>query len=239
MADRQRRILVTGATSGIGLALVQRLALRHHVMATGRKDVETARAVLPANVSYIAAPLTDPAAATRLIADGLLRAGWTKLDNLVLNAGTGHLVTAAGVEEEARIRETLDVNLLAPVLLARALFPWLEKTGGTLTLVGSVAHTGAANFPSYAASKAGLDGLARALRAEWQGRVTVQIVHPGPTATPMHAKAGFDPGRLGGMFTPAPVMAAMVERAMVTGRSPLTLSFGARLLHAIRPETRL
>lgn len=236
--DRRRRILVTGATSGIGLALVQRLHGRHDIIAAGRKSGETAATVLPQGMTYVEAPLDDPAEASRRIADGLLRAGWTKLDHAVLNAGTGFVATDA-IEDPARISQTLTVNLVAPVLLARMLHPWLEKAGGTLTLVGSVARRGAPGFPSYAASKAGLDGFARALRAEWNGRVTVQVIHPGPTRTAMHEKAGFDPGRAGALFTPAPVMAAMVERAMATGRSPVTLSFAARALHGLRPQVWL
>ena len=236
--ERRRRILVTGATSGIGLALVERLQGRHDILAAGRKPVLDAGVLLPQGIAYVEAPLDDPATATRQIAEGLLRAGWTKLDHAVLNAGTG-FVTRDGIEDPARLSETLAVNLVAPVLLARVLHPWLEKAAGTLTLVGSVAHKGAAGFPSYAASKAGLDGFARALRAEWQGRVTVQVIHPGPTRTTMHEKAGFDPGRAGAMFIPAAVMAAMIERAMASGRSPATLSFAARALHAFRPEARL
>lgn len=225
MAEARRRIVITGGTSGIGLELVRRLADRHDILVAGRRADTDALPVLPEGVRYVHAPLTDPEAATQAIAEAMLKAGWVKLDNLVLNAGTGFAVEG-GIESAAQIRDTLAVNLTASVLLARALFPWLEKAGGTLTLVGSVAHKGQALFPAYAASKAGLHGLARALRAEWSGRVAVQIVHPGPTRTEMHAKAGHDPGRLRTIFIPAGSMAAMLEGAIVARRSPVTLSFG-------------
>lgn len=224
MASR-RTILITGGTSGIGLALVERLAPRHDILVAGRREQDDARAVLPDNVAYVSASLDDPAAATQAIAGAILRQGWVRLDNAVLNAGVGYAPPNA-VETADQIRNTLAVNLTASVLLARALHAWLAKANGTLTLVGSVAHKGSALIPAYAGSKAGLHGLARALRSEWQGRVTVQIIHPGPTRTDMHEKAGYDPGRLRSIFLPVPAVAAMMEGAIASGRSPVTVSHG-------------
>lgn len=229
MADMRRKILLTGGTSGIGLELAKRLAPRHDVLVAGRRTDEDALPVLPDGVRYVHAPLTDPQAATQAIAEALLKAGWVKLDNLILNAGTGFAVDEAA-ETPQQIRQTLDVNLTSSVLLARTLFAWLEKAGGTLTLVGSVAHKGQGMFPAYAASKAGLHGFARALRAEWAGRVAVQIIHPGPTRTDMHQKAGHDPGRLRAIFLPADKVAAMMEGAIAARRSPVTVSFGRYLV---------
>lgn len=229
MAEARRKILLTGGTSGIGLELTKRLAPRHDVLVAGRRPDADALPVLPDGVRYVHAPLTDPEAATQAIAEALLKAGWVKLDNLVLNAGTGFAVEE-GIETPHQLRETLNVNLTASVLLARTLFPWLEKAGGTLTLVGSVAHKGQGLFPAYAASKAGLHGFARALRAEWAGRVAVQIIHPGPTRTEMHQKAGHDPGRLRAIFLPADKVAAMMEGAIAARRSPATVSFGRYLM---------
>ncbi|MEM1376145.1 MAG: SDR family NAD(P)-dependent oxidoreductase [Pseudomonadota bacterium] len=223
MAQR-RKILITGATGGIGLALAKRLHDRHDVLAVGRRSPDEAADILPADVSYIQADHANPSDCATAIAQGLLKLGWLKLDNVVLNAGVGTVVDEA-IEDVALIRETLDTNLTAPILIARALYPWLSKANGTLTLVGSVAHSGQGMFPTYAASKAGLHGLARALRNEWRGQVTVQAVHPGPTKTDMHAKAGYDPGKAGAIFIGADQMAAMLESAMANGRSPQSLAF--------------
>lgn len=224
----RRTILITGGTSGIGLALVERLAGRHDVLVAGRRDDDDARAVLPDGVAYVRAPLDAPADATQAIADAVLRRGWVRLDNAILNAGVGH-AAEDGLETADQIRRTLAVNLSASVLLARALHPWLAKAGGTLTFVGSVAHKGSALIPAYAASKAGLHGLVRALRSEWQDRIAVQVVHPGPTRTDMHDKAGYDPGRLRAVFLPAAAVAAMMEGAIAGRRSPVTVSHGRYL----------
>ncbi|MEO0543648.1 MAG: SDR family oxidoreductase [Pseudomonadota bacterium] len=221
---KRRKILITGATSGIGLALTQRLCGRHDVLAIGRRNEVEAGALLPDGVVYIQADHSDPAGCAKAIAQGLLKLGWLKLDNAVLNAGVGTVVED-GTESVDLIRETLDTNLTAPVLIVRALYPWLSKANGTLTLVGSVAHKGQGMFPTYAASKAGLNGLARALRSEWRGSVTVQAVHPGPTKTEMHAKAGYDPGKVGALFIGADQMAGMLEGAIANGRSPQSLAF--------------
>ncbi len=221
----RRRILITGGTDGIGLALARRLCDRHDVMVTGRRPAAQAKAVLPQDTRYAEADNGEPAASATRIADALLRAGWVKLDNAVLNAATG-TASPNGIDAVADIRTTLDINLTATVLQARTLYPWLAKAGGTLTLTGSVAHRGADAFAAYAASKAGLHAFARALQSEWQGRVAVQIVHPGPTRTGMHDKAGYDPGRMRSLFIDAGAMAAMMEGAMASSRSPVTLSFG-------------
>ena len=223
MAAR-RKILVTGATDGIGLALVQRLAPRHDVMAAGRRSPKEARALLPENVVYAQADQTGPEAAAQAVARALLQNNWARLDFAVLNAGTGH-ATAPQVETSEAIRSTLDVNLSGTIFLAHTLLPWLEKSRGQLTFVGSVARKGAPDFASYAASKAGLHGVARALREEWRGRVRVQILHPGATMTGMHEKAGFDPGWMRQWFIRPNDMAAMMEAAIRAGGSPRTLSF--------------
>ncbi|MEL6202420.1 MAG: SDR family NAD(P)-dependent oxidoreductase [Pseudomonadota bacterium] len=221
---QRRKILITGATGGIGLALVKRLSTRHDILAVGRRSEDEASDLLPENAAYIRADHAEPTKCATGIAQGLLKLGWLKLDNVVLNAGIGTVVDGA-VEGVDLIRETLDTNLSAPLLISRALYPWLSKANGTLTLVGSVAHKGQGMFPTYAASKAGLNGLGRALRSEWRGSVNVQVVHPGPTKTEMHAKAGYDPGKAGALFVGADQMAAMLEGAMANGRSPQSLAF--------------
>ncbi|MDZ7823649.1 MAG: SDR family oxidoreductase [Ahrensia sp.] len=220
----RRRILITGGTSGIGLELANDLSKRHDVMVTGSRPRQDIAEPLSQNLIYVQASQTDPESATQIIAEALLKAGWTRLDNVVLNAGVGHAATD-GLDEIDKIRASLDVNLLSTILIARALFPWLQKTHGTLTIIGSVTHNGQGLFPAYAASKGALHGFARALRSEWAGRVSVQILHPGPTHTGMHAKAGHDPGRIAALFLKPSAMARMIEQAMKSKRSPMRLSW--------------
>ena len=216
--------LITGGTSGIGLALARRLAGSHSLVLTGRGD----GADLPEDTLFVRADLSRPEEAVERVETALRRADMRSLSKLILNAGTG-TYAQADAEDAAIIRRTLDVNLVASVLMAHRLAPLLEEGRGRLVLIGSVAHRGSANMPSYAASKAGLAGLARSLRAEWEDRIGVQIIHPGPTRTPMHEKAGYNPGGLEKMFFSADAMADEVARLMETGRPGATVMFGARM----------
>lgn len=224
----RRKILITGATTGIGLALANRLSLRHDVMVTGSRAAEDINEPFSANLIYIRASQADPEKAAQTIAEALLKEGWTRLDNVILNAGIGFATTDA-IDDVNQIRDTMDVNLTATMLIARAVLPWLTKTKGTLTIIGSVAHRGQSLFPAYAASKGALNGFARSLRSEWAGRAIVQILHLGPTQTDMHEKAGYDPGWIRELFVSKGPMTKMVEYAISTKRSPVTLSWSRYL----------
>ncbi|WP_075995687.1 SDR family NAD(P)-dependent oxidoreductase [Salaquimonas pukyongi] len=226
LAAKRRRILVTGGTSGIGLELVRRWVKRHEIIATGRSFPEELSDLAAQNpgLTHSRTDQAKPRDAAGRIAAAITARGWEMLDHAVLNAGTGFVCDPAD-EDIARILETLTTNLTASMVLAHHLFPLLEKGGGTLTLIGSTAHRGAPAFASYAASKAGLNGFARSLREEWRGRVRVQILHPGPTRTTMHQKAGLDTGRAGAFFTPPAAMAAMIDHAIARRVAVRRLSF--------------
>lgn len=221
---KPRRILITGGNSGLGLALAKKLSRRHALLLSGRKSRIEIEGTLPQGAGYVVADQNDPALSAQALVEGVHDFGWDSLDNAVLNAGIG-IAPREGIDSAAAIRQTLDVNLLAAILQAQALFPLLRKSRGTLTLIGSVAHSGSATVPAYAASKAGLHGLARALRSEWKGRVPVQVLHPGPAKTGMHEKAGYDPGRMRSLFLEADDVAAMMAAAIASRRSPATLSW--------------
>lgn len=221
---KPRRILITGGNAGLGLALAKKLARRHSLLLSGRKQPSEVADVLPRGAGYIVADQGDPGRAAEALLRGIRDFGWDNLDNAVLNAGIG-IAPSEGIDSADAIRQTLDVNLLAAILQARALFPLLAKTRGTLTLIGSVAHSGSATIPAYAASKAGLHGLARALRSEWSGRVSVQVLHPGPSKTEIHQKAGYDPGRMRALFLAPDDVASMMASAIAARRSPVTVSW--------------
>ncbi|MER0236615.1 SDR family oxidoreductase [Fulvimarina sp. MAC8] len=225
--------LITGATSGLGLALTRRWAGRYRLVLTGRRALFPE--ALPDGAFYVAADLADGEEATARLETALEEAGIDRLDLAVLNAGTGRYGDPFE-EDAASIRETLAVNLAAPVFLSRLLFPHLERTHGRLVLIGSVAHRGSGNLAAYAASKGGLDAFARALREEWRGRVGVSMIHPGPIATAMHEKAGFDPKGMRRIFASPERMAAMVERAMTKERAVLGL--GRVLAHKLTHGAR-
>ena len=227
------KILITGATSGIGAALAARYAGRAELLLAGRRA--RSEIVLPDGAHYVEADQLLPEPATRQVLAAIKRLGWNTLDRAILNAGAGWSGDPA-LEPADTIRATLDANLFAAVALAHGLSPLLDD--GELVLIGSTARRGAPQFASYAAAKAGLDGLARALGEEWRGRVRVKVIHPGPTATDIHAKAGFDPGRARALFASPESMARLIERAITARRNRHTISFPQYLAAAVTPWRR-
>lgn len=223
----KQTILITGGTSGIGAALAEHYARDNTLFVTGSRP---ASAMSPI-ANYIEADQRNPLEAAQSITSALSAAKVARLDLAVLNAGIGFWRAPAD-ETRDEIRSTLDVNLSATIAITHALFPLLSASRGRLILIGSTSYKGQAMLASYAASKAALDGFARALRSEWQNRVTVQVIHPGPTATAMHGKAGLDTGKMAALFASSQSSARMIASAIQSGRLRTTLGIGHRLVHA-------
>lgn len=175
---------VTGASSGIGLEIVRLLDARgEQVIATGRRQSADLPAGFP-DVPYHVADLADVAARTRLV-----EALPATLDRAILCAGKGHY-RALTEEVDSEMADVVEVNVRANIHLTHGLYQPLVAASGRIALVGSVARKGASTMPIYSASKAAIDGLARSLAMEWQGRITVKALHPGPTATGMSVRSG-------------------------------------------------
>jgi NAD(P)-dependent dehydrogenase (short-subunit alcohol dehydrogenase family) len=175
-------LLVTGASRGIGRATAELLAERGAtVVCTGRDSTALAALAGRLGGSQLAADLTEPEAAQRLVRHVLDQHG--RLDGVVANAGAGH-VGAFAEMAPADIGRLVDLDLRAPMLLARAAAPVLPA-GGALVFVGSIA--GAVGVPGetvYSACKAGLGTFAELLGEELRERgVTVSTVLPGVVDT--------------------------------------------------------
>jgi 3-oxoacyl-[acyl-carrier protein] reductase len=181
--------IVTGASSGIGAAIAQRL-LRESWAVTG-----VSRTPPPAGVAHVSldlaqasgeqvrAALTDVPATALVHAAGLLRVG--TLGELDADAGA----------------QMWRMHVEAACLLAAAVLPKLGE-GGRIVLVGSRVSAGQAGKSQYAASKAAMVGLARSWAAELAAHgVTVNVVAPGATDTPMLQ----DPARGGVPPKPPPI----------------------------------
>ena len=174
-----RTHLVTGAASGIGLELADRLAGRgDRVVRLTREDVD----------------LGDAVAVARWAAEFVQ--DLDRLDSLLHVAGTVDLGTVAELDLDVWQRH-LAVNLTAPAVLTAHLLPALREARGTVVFVNSSAGlTANARWSAYAASKFGLRALADSLRAEEAGNgVRVTTVFPSRTATPMQEKVHEQEGR--------------------------------------------
>lgn len=168
-------VMVTGATGGIGSALVELLRKRgDEVYGVGRDEQRlTALGVCP-----VVADLTRPETLASLMP------ALERLDVLVHNAG---IVTLGKVADTPYPvwRDHLNVNLAAAAELTRLMLPALRAARGQVVFVNSGAgfHAGP-NWGAYAASKFGLRALADALRTE-ERSLRVTSIHPGRVATDM------------------------------------------------------
>lgn len=233
MADfKGKRICLTGGTDGIGLALSRLLAeAGADVLVIGRRSAETV--TLPPTCRYF---VTDLSRSESSAAIGVecARLGWTGLDALIHNAGTGYV---GGIADESpdSIRVIVQTNLKSPMALTQRLFPLLLKAGGSVCFIGSTAagRTTPA-FATYTATKSGLKDFARNLRVEWQGRIEVIEVDPGPTRTAFHAKAGLENPPLANLYMSADSVARGILRALASGRANTRYGVGALAFHALR-----
>ena len=181
------RILITGASGGIGSCLALELCKRGARLALVGRDTgrlgELARAIAAAGGTASALPfdLERPDGHAGLIGRAADVLGG--IDALVNNAGQSHL-TAFVDEDEASLRRLIAVNVTAPMLLARAVLPHLLRRGaGSIVNVGSV--FGAIGFPyhaAYSASKFALRGFSEALRRELAD-TGIKVIHVAPRAT--------------------------------------------------------
>ncbi len=184
-----RVAVVTGGAQGIGRTTAELLAERGFAIAVIdlREPADTVNAIEARGGHAIgfAGDVTSEEVVERFADAVFERFG--PVDVLVNNAGISH-IRAAEDTTAADYRRVLDVNLVAPFLLAKAFGrKMLEARSGSIVNVASVAGLlGVADRAAYNASKHGLVGLTRTLAAEWGGRgVRVNAVCPGWVKTEM------------------------------------------------------
>lgn len=211
----QRSVLVTGASSGIGAAVVRRLhRAGSDLLLAGRDSVALAALAAGTGARQVTGDLRDRAE-VEWLADEADRAG---VQVAVLSAGIGWAGALVQMPQSA-LDDVLELDLVAPVRLTRLLLPGLLARGGSLVLVGSVAgRTGVPGESVYGAAKAGLAGFADALRREIAPAVGVTLVTPGVVDTPFFARRGVPYPRSFPRPVPPDRVAAAVLRGVERGR---------------------
>jgi len=179
--------IVTGASSGIGAAIARALAAEGFAVALGARRMDRLAAMAEmvngegGRAIALALDVRRQESIAAFVADAERQLG--PIDVVVSNAGIGvpgllHEVEAGDLETE------LQTNLLGPMLLARRALPaMLARKSGDLVFVSSMNAVEPRPFQAgYTAAKAGVEGLARALRRELEGTgVRAVVVRPGPT----------------------------------------------------------
>jgi NAD(P)-dependent dehydrogenase (short-subunit alcohol dehydrogenase family) len=202
-----RRVLVTGASSGIGRALSVRLAREGASMVvSARSEAEleiTAASCRAAggSASIVTADVTREEDCRRLIASAVAALGG--LDILVNNAGLTMLARFQEVEDLSAYERIMRVNYLGAVYCTHAALPHLLASRGQIVAISSLSGlVGVPTRTAYVASKHALQGFCDALRVELAGSgVSVLVVSPGFIQTEMRRSAlgaggqplGFDP----------------------------------------------
>lgn len=218
MILQNKRVLITGGTSGIGLAIASALLSKGaRVFITGRRAETLAYSLAQLrSISVFAEGMTADVATARgreiTLKSSLDALGG--LDILINNAGG---VRAGRLEDttEAEIAAMIDVNLLAPILLTRMALPTLRKSpeGMIVNVTSGIALVGMPFYASYAAAKAGLAHFGEALRRELFGEnIHVLTIFPTATDTPMMRTSKAGP-ELGVVREPP----SAVAEAVVTG----------------------
>ena len=171
--------VVTGASSGLGVAFAQALAQAGADVVLGARRSERlpdTGALIEAegrNFAALKTDVTKPEDCTALIALAIERFG--RVDILVNNAGVGTAVSATS-ETPEQFRNVIDVNLMGSYWMAQA-FARAAKNGGAIVNISSILGMRPGGLPqaAYASSKAGVIGLTRDLAAQWTARKGIRV----------------------------------------------------------------
>jgi NAD(P)-dependent dehydrogenase (short-subunit alcohol dehydrogenase family) len=177
-----RSILITGCSSGIGLASARALKARGwRVLVTARNEADLKRLTDKEALEALRLELADPRSVTAL-ADEALRRTDGKLYALFNNAGMGQVGAVEDLSADL-LRRQLEVNVVGAHELTRRLLPAMRRNGeGRIVQCSSVLGLVAGPYRgAYCASKFAIEALSDALRLELRGTgIAVSIIEPGP-----------------------------------------------------------
>jgi NAD(P)-dependent dehydrogenase (short-subunit alcohol dehydrogenase family) len=178
--------VITGGSSGIGLATAQRFVNEGaHVFIMGRRqsELDKAKALIGDGLTTVAGDVTNGADLDRLFATVLDQKGG--LDILVTSSGRVEPEELGKITEE-NFDATFDVNARATLFTVQKAIP-LIRNGGSVILVGSIAgYVGVPGYSTYSATKAALRSYTRTWTREFGDRgIRFNTLSPGPVDTPM------------------------------------------------------
>lgn len=242
LAAPARKVLVTGAGSGIGRAIVEYLAARgDHVFAGARKERDLGELGRLRNVIPVRLDVTQPESVESAVAR--VRGLTDALGGLVNNAGSVVAGPLMDVTPE-EMREQMEVNLVGVHRVTRAFFPLLLAARGHVVNISSTGGRVAMPFMGpYVASKFALEAFSDSLRRELGPcGMKVSVIQPGAVRTPIWDKTDPEDAPVADSIFAQRARAfgrLMVERARRGGLPPVTI---ARAVHKVlgsrRPRPR-
>ncbi|TYQ27795.1 SDR family oxidoreductase [Pseudanabaena sp. UWO311] len=194
--------LITGGTSGIGLATAELFVKEGaEVIITGQNQERLNQAVsaIGHRVTGLLVNQTDTNDAKSIA--NQVKARFEALDILFLNAGVT-MPAATNDEREERFDEQMTINLKAPFFIMQNLAPLMRSGSSVIANTSCLDQMGIPGMAVYAATKAGLRSLVRTWAAEFVGhKIRVNAIAPGPINTPIYGKLGFTAEALQEMAT--------------------------------------
>ncbi len=250
MQLENKRVLLTGASRGLGRALAQDFAhAGAHLALTARDEAALAdtaalcRVMGAASVVTFSADITQEEACRRLVAEATVALGG--LDLLVLNAGLSMWADFEQVSNLSLYEELLRTNYLSAVYLLHAALPHLRASRGRIVTISSAqAWTGLPHHTGYAASKAALQAFLDSLAMEMGNEVSMLGVYPGwIRGTELRAAAlGANAQPLGdarrshsSLSVTAEECSATVIHALRKDRQMIFVPRTLRVMYALRP----
>jgi NADP-dependent 3-hydroxy acid dehydrogenase YdfG len=195
---RQGAIIVTGASSGIGAAIVRQLAAAgHDVVAVARRADRLATLATETGCRTASIDIRDGARIDALVAE-------VNPSVIVNNAGVAYGMAGLAASAEDDVRDAIETNVIAPLHLIRAAIPLMQEAGGGhIITIGSISGLYPLVSALYGASKGAVHRAMQSLRVEVRGMgIRVSEIAPGRTETELYEAANLDPADRGRMSVP-------------------------------------
>ena len=236
---KDARIIVTGASSGIGRALAIQLCQRGaNVLATARRldrlnELKEVCQVMPGKLTILPGDLTSDDHRHAILLKATSQ--WNALDVLINNAGAG-AIGRFDVATSERLRRVMEIDFFAPVELTRTCLPLLERGRRPAILnIGSVlSHRAVPNKSEYCAAKFAMRGWAESLRVELVSKsIEVLMLSPSTTSSEflealVDTQASEKSKSMGSMLPER--VAKLAISALVRSKREMVLSLGGKSL---------
>ena len=228
--------VVTGGTSGIGLAIAQRFAAEGaRLFITGRRQeaLDAALEQLPGGATGVRADAGSASDLDALYAT--VREQAQRIDVLVANAGGGSFAPLGEITEQ-QYHDTFDTNVLGTLLTVQGALGLLVDGASIILMSSTTSALGGASFSVYAASKAAIRNFARSWALDLKDRsIRVNALSPGPTHTPGLlglASAGEEQGLLDALAADVP-LGRVAEAREIAGAAVFLASPDASYVNGI------